>query len=143
MTFEMPQITTGFYVAIAFILLFIFVLIYVIKNNNIDTDVEYDGNNKELIIELCKKYVCNNLKCPLTANFSNINIISQDKYGRVFIDVFVDSQNSFGAMVRTNLGVVLYPYEKSYKVTDCGICKYSSFKTEDIIKRINNWNKPL
>ena len=117
MTFEMPEITIGFYIAIIFIILFIFIIIYIIKNKDNNVDISYDGTNKD--------------------------IISQDKYGRVFVDVSVDSQNGFGAMIRTNFGIVLYPHNNEYKITDCGVCKYSFYKTEDVIKRINNWNKPL
>ena len=142
MIIEMPKITTSFFVAIIFIILCICFLVYYLKNHK-DEDISYDGNNSSVIIESCKKYVCELLKCPSTAQFNKINIISQDKYGRVFVDLSVDSQNGFGAMIRTNFGIVLYPHNNEYKITDCGVCKYSFYKTEDVIKRINNWNKPL
>ena len=143
MTFEMPEITIGFYIAIIFIILFIFIIIYIIKNKDNNVDISYDGTNKDIILQLCKQYVCKYLKCPSTAQFPKIDIISQDKYGRVFVDVSVDSEDVFGAMIRTNFGIVLYPHNNEYKITDCGVCKYSFYKTEDVIKRINNWNKPL
>ena len=142
MTFEMPEITIGFFIAVIFILLCICFIMYISKNNK-NEDIAYNGNNNDIIINACKKYVCEYLKCPSTAQFPKVSILSQDKYGRVFIDVSVDSQNSFGAMIRTNFGVVLYPHNNEYKITDCGVCKYSFYKTEEVIKRINDWNKPL
>ena len=138
----MPKINIGFFIAVIFILLCICFIIYLSKNNK-NEDIVYNGNNNDIIINVCKKYVCEYLKCPSTAQFHKIDIISQDKYGRVFVDLSVDSQNGFGAMIRTNFGIVLYPHNNEYRITDCGVCKYSFYKTEDIIKRINNWNKPL
>ena len=58
MTFEMPEITIGFYIAIIFIILFIFIIIYIIKNKDNNVDISYDGTNKDIILQLCKKYVC-------------------------------------------------------------------------------------
>ena len=142
MVIEMDKINIGFFIAIIFILLCICFIIYLSKNNK-NEDIAYNGNNNDIIINVCKKYVCEYLKCPSTAQFYKINILSQDKYGRVFVDLSVDSQNGFGAMIRTNFGVVLYPDNNEYKTTDCGVCKYSFYKTEDIIKKINNWNKPI
>ena len=142
MTFEMPEITIGFFIAVIFILLCICFIMYISKNNK-NEDIAYNGNNNDIIINACKKYVCEYLKCPSTAQFPKVSILSQDKYGRVFIDVSVDSQNSFGAMIRANFGVGLYPHNNEYKITDCGVCKYSFYKTEDVIKKINDWNKPL
>ena len=46
MTFEMPEITIGFYIAIIFIILFIFIIIYIIKNKDNNVDISYDGTNK-------------------------------------------------------------------------------------------------
>ena len=142
MVIEMPKINIGFFIAVIFILLCICFIIYLSKNNK-NEDIVYNGNNNDIIINVCKKYVCEYLKCPSTAQFHKIDIISQDKYGRVFIDLSVDSQNGFGAMIRTDFGVVLYPDNNEYKTTDCGVCKYNFYKTEEVIKRINNWNKPL
>ena len=142
MVIEMAKINIGFFIAIIFILLCICFIIYLSKNNK-NEDIAYNGDNNNSIINACKKYVCEYLKCRSTAQFYKINILSQDKYGRVFIDLSVDSQNGFGAMIRTDFGVVLYPDNNEYKTTDCGVCKYSFYKTEDIIKKINNWNKPI
>ena len=142
MVIEMPKINIGFFIAVIFILLCICFIIYLSKNNK-NEDIVYNGNNNDIIINVCKKYVCEYLKCPSTAQFHKIDIISQDKYRRIFVDLSVDSQNGFGAMIRTNFGIVLYPHNNEYRITDCGVCKYSFYKTEDIIKRINNWNKPL
>ena len=143
MTIEVPTNMIGLFVAIIFIIICICYLTYLIKTKDSLKDEKYNENNTDVIINSCKKYVCEYLKCPSTAQFPKIDIISQDKYGRIFIDLSVDSQNSFGAMIRTNFGVVLYPHNNEYRITDCGVCKYSFYKTEDIIKRINNWNKPL
>ena len=142
MVIEMDKINIGFFIAIIFILLCICFIIYLSKNNK-NEDIAYNGDNNNNIINACKKYVYEYLKCPSTAKFYKINILSQDKYGRVFVDLSVDSQNGFGAMIRTNFGVVLYPDNNEYKTTDCGVCKYSFYKTEEKKKKINNWNKPI
>lgn len=133
----------GIYGLIIIIILFIFIGLYNKRKQKYKIDIPYDNRDKEKIKSACKKYVSQHLKSPSSAQFPDITIKALDNYGRVFIDVFVDSQNSFGAMLRTNFGVVLSPKDNEYYVTDCGVCKYSFYKTEDIIKQINNWNKPL
>ena len=51
----------------------------------------------------------------------------------------------FNSSYEDNIKSIILPHRllDEYKITDCGVCKYSFYKTEDVIKRINNWNKPL
>ena len=137
----------NFIIILSLIIVFVAVIVLILLYNNMDqkykTDLPYDNRDEDKIKNACMKYVSQSLKSPSSAQFPSINIKSLDKYGRVFVDISVDSQNSFGAMLRTNFGVVLYPKNNEYCVTDSGVCKYGFYKTEDTIKQINNWNKPL
>lgn len=99
--------------------------------------------NEQLVTEKCKEFVLQKLKSPASAKFDNIEIIEQDYQGRVLLDVTVDSQNSFGAMVRTDLWVVLHPYNQTYKVTPKSICQKSFINTKNVAKRVNNWDCPI
>ncbi len=71
--------------------------------------------NKELVIEKCKETVLNRLKSPVSAQFNNITIVEEDDYGKVILDVSVDSQNGFGAMIRSDFWVILFKDGENYK----------------------------
>ena len=64
MTIEMPTISIGFYIAIISIILCICFIMYLSKNNK-NKDITYNGNNNDIIISTCKKYVCEYLKIVL------------------------------------------------------------------------------
>lgn len=70
-----------------------------------------DSTNKFLAYNYAEKYVKQNLKSPTTAKFpglheknSHIKELGNNKYE---INSWVDSQNSFGAMVRTKFSCVI------------------------------------
>ena len=54
-----------------------------------------------LIKQACKDIIEKRLKSPATVNYAVMNITDEDKYGRYCLYVELDSQNSFGALVRS------------------------------------------
>ncbi len=102
-------------------------------------------NIDKLIIEACKECIKKHLKLPLTVNFNKIEIKDRDSYGRIYLYAEIDSQNSFGAMMRANLHIVLQNVNKdgSYEATNDAVSKVSFFCTEDVIKSVNKWNKKI
>ena len=97
----------------------------------------------KLIIDACKECIKKHLKSPSTVIFDKIEIKDRDDYGRIYLYAEVDSQNSFGAMMRANLHIVLQNVNEdgSYEATNDAVAKVSFFCTEDVIKTINKWNK--
>lgn len=97
----------------------------------------------DLIIEACKDCIKKHLKSPSTVNFDTIEIKDRDDYGRIYLYAEVDSQNSFGAMMRANLHIILQNVNEdgSYEATNDAVAKVSFFCTEDVIKSMNKWNK--
>ena len=104
---------------------------------------ELPKSKDELIIEACKNCIKKHLKSPSTVNFDVIEIQDRDDYGRIYLYAEVDSQNSFGAMMRANLHIVLQNVndDGSYEATNDAVGKVSFFCTEDVIKTANKWNK--
>ena len=102
-------------------------------------------NIEDPLITACKNCVIEKLKAPSTAIFPTVEIKDKDNYGRIFYYVEVDSQNSFGATIRTKLYVILQQVYKdgTYKALDNAVYKVSFINTEDVVKRLNKWNKPL
>lgn len=99
---------------------------------------------KHLIISACQDCVKKHLKSPSTANFVNIDIKEQDKYGRIYLFVELDAQNSFGALLRNQLHVVLQEVHEdgTYDAMKDSVYKVGMFNTEDVVKKLNKWNKP-
>lgn len=104
---------------------------------------ERHRNEDNLIIEACKECIKKHLKSPSTVNFDKIEIKDRDDYGRIYLHADVDAQNSFGAMMRANLHVVLQNVNEdgTYESTNDAVGKVGFFCTEDVIKKINKWNK--
>lgn len=101
-------------------------------------------NQNDLIITACKDCIEKHLKAPSTVKYITIDIKDQDNYGRIYIEVELDSQNSFGAYIRSKLRVVLQAVNRdgTYKALNEAVCQVSFFNTEDVMKRMNKWNKP-
>lgn len=100
-------------------------------------------NKDELIIEACKDCIKKHLKSPSTVNFDLVEIQDRDDYGRVYLYAEVDAQNSFGAMLRDKLRIVLQRVNEdgTYEALNEAVYKVSFFNTEDVVKSINKWNK--
>ena len=99
---------------------------------------------EDLIIAACKDCVEKHLKAPSTVNYVTIDIKEQDDYGRVYLYVELDAQNSFGALLRVKLRVILQAVNEdgTYEALNEAVFKVSFFNTEDVMKRMNKWNKP-
>lgn len=109
--------------------------------------LEQDNKPKDrddLIIDACKNCVEKHLKSPSSVNYISIDIKDQDDYGRVYLEVELDAQNAFGASIRTKLRVVLQTVNEdgTYEALNYAVYKMSIFNTEDVVKRLNKWNKP-
>lgn len=98
----------------------------------------------DLIIISCKECIEKHLKAPSTVNYVTIEIRDQDDYGRVYLYVELDAQNAFGAYIRNKLHVVLQSIndDGTYEALNEAVYKASFINTEDVVKRINRWNKP-
>lgn len=70
-----------------------------------------DFTNERLAYNLSKDYVLENLKSPKTAEFPSLfeskNHVKNLGGGRYQIDSWVDSQNSFGANIRTRFSCIM------------------------------------
>lgn len=120
-----------------------------IPNNSIFCDfcgVKIEQTNElseeDPIIKACKDFVSKNLKAPATVKYNSIEIKERDQCGRILLIVEVDSQNGFGAYVRSKFHVILQSVNKdgSYKVSKHAFNIAS--QSERVFKNQNNWNLP-
>ena len=107
--------------------------------------VEENKPRESPLIKACKDCVLKHLKAPDTAKFSTVDIKDVDSYGRMFYYVEVDSQNSYGAQLRTKLYVVLQKVNEdgTYEVLSSPVYTKNFINTEDVVKSVNKWNKPI
>lgn len=100
-------------------------------------------NKDDLILEACKDCIKKHLKSPSTVNFDKIEIKDKDDYGRIYLYAEVDAQNSFGAMLRNKLRIVLQQVndDGTYEAFNEAVYQVSFFATEDVVKSVNKWNK--
>lgn len=77
----------------------------------------FNHSNKD-VIKIAEKYVLDKLKAPATAQFGAAQDYTIKCYGNMwFVDCFVDSQNSFGAMIRTKFSMTItYSSKDNYTV---------------------------
>lgn len=79
-----------------------------------------DSGNRILAYDVCKQYVKARLIAPASAKFANQfdeSTVEEIRPGIWQINSFVDSQNSFGAMLRLNFVCTLeYSGDESYKL---------------------------
>lgn len=106
-------------------------------------DKENNFTKDDLIINACKDCVEKHLKAPSTVKYQSITIKDYDDYGRIYLSVELDSQNGFGAYVRNKLRVVLQSVndDGGYEALNESVYKESFINTEDVVKRVNKWNK--
>lgn len=97
-----------------------------------------------LIKQACKDIIEKRLKSPATVNYAVMDITDEDKYGRYCLYVELDSQNSFGALVRSKYRVVLQAVytDGTYSAFSEAVLPVSFINTEENIKKINKWNTP-
>lgn len=97
-----------------------------------------------LIKQACKDIIEKRLKSPATVNYAVMEITDEDKYGRYCLYVELDSQNSFGALVRSKYRVVLQAVytDGTYSAFSEAVLPVSFINTEENIKKINKWNTP-
>ena len=102
---------------------------------------KWDSN---AIIEAWKDCIKKHLKSPYSVNFETIKIQDRDSYGRIYLYAEIDAQNSFGAMIRTNLRIVLQSVNEdgTYEALNEAVYPVSFINTEDVVKKVNKWNKP-
>lgn len=103
-------------------------------------------SEKELTIEACKDCIKKHLKSPATVQFISVEQKGRDKYGRIYLEAEVDAQNTYGAIIRQNLRIVLQKVNKNgtYEAFEGDAVRPMSFiNTEDVVKRINRWNKDI
>lgn len=109
-----------------------------IQNEDIEPKTQDD-----IIISACKDCIIKHLKAPSTVQFPVVEIQDRDDYGRVYLYAEIDAQNSFGAMLRKKLRVVLQSVNEdgTYEALNEAVYKISFINTEDVVKRVNRWNK--
>jgi hypothetical protein len=114
-----------------FIIILVLILIvgitsYVkLSTNTVNSDGTMRANwfDKQKIIDIAKEEILKNLKSPSTAKFpSNKEIVvkvDKDDNSLYVVSMWVDSENSYGAMLRQNvlLQIILKP-DKTYKIKD-------------------------
>lgn len=103
------------------------------------------------LIRCAKTLVSEQLKSPGSATYSNETVVERDEYGRALVTLTVDSQNGFGAYLRSNFIAVIKTYNKSddtftYDSTN-GVQSYTEEFLKDTLieraKEASDWGKPL
>ena len=109
----------------------------------IQTESIVTKTQDDISISACKDCIIKHLKAPATVQFPVVEIQDRDDYGRIYLYAEIDAQNSFGAMVRNKLRVVLQSVndDGSYEALNEAVYKVSFINTEDVVKRVNRWNK--
>lgn len=97
------------------------------KCNKIGKEIKLSNNIRKELYETVKKDITNNLKTPSTAIFPKMKEwnIRVDSNNVIEVNSYVDSQNSFGAMLRTNFKQRYIPINE-----DEYLCIYKEFNNE-------------
>lgn len=108
------------------------------------------GVSDEDYIVCAKSVAYNQLKAPSTASFSDAKVVEKDDYGRALVTFTVDSENSFGAYVRTYYAIVIETYDKSseqFTYDRFGVQHWTNSSADEIYieaaKEAADWNEPL
>ena len=106
-------------------------------------EMENTNSKENMIIEACKDCIKKHLKSPSSVIFQTVEIKDEDNYGRIYLYAEVDAQNSFGAMLRNKLRIVLQQVNEdgTYQALNEAVYPISFINTEDVVKRVNKWNK--
>lgn len=78
---------------------------------------KYCPANTSTIINCAKTLISNQLKAPSTAVWGKTEKVDEDNYGRCLVYISVESQNSFGGMVKSDFLVVLQEVNTDGKFT--------------------------
>lgn len=111
---------------ILFLAIFILVVITIILTNLTDSDKKAvtEPDNIELV-SMAEVFVKKNLKAPSTADFCSVREARINKLGGNEYEVrgYVDAQNIFGAMLRSNYYVKMRhnPAQENYNLLDISI----------------------
>ncbi len=117
------------------------------KNTSYSTQSATPDYNS-LAKKAAQSLVYENIKSPLTASFSAVEIVEKDSKGRYLVTMAVDAQNSFGAYIRNYWAVVVsdiqtdghYKYSKNFGA-NCYSSKDAMSASLELVKSMNNWGK--
>ena len=93
----------GISAIILIIAAFIFIAAFVPKSEHATKEYRVDENISAFVMS--QEFVKRVLKAPSTASFPHIydeGVTVEDRYGVYVVSAFVDSQNSFSAMIRNS-----------------------------------------
>ena len=115
-----------------------------------ESDLEIAGlkskTKEEWMLESVKEKLIPQIKAPSSAKFYGIKVIEEDKYGKLYVEFFMEAQNEYGTSIRNQYAAVLY------NVSDdglCGVVGLGPQKLENwpgfrrITKRLLKFGKPL
>lgn len=137
---KLPKLKRVLYITIPIIIATIIVFIGMVKFDEATSDGFY--------IEAAKQVVSENLRSPSTAQFSDVEIVDKDEYGRAVITMTVDAQNGFGAYIRNNYAVIIYDVntsENTFRYIYPQSYSSDSFEKSVVsnLKENANWGEPL
>lgn len=96
-----PQKPKGCAFLVVFVVMLVFIVIKCVGGDSSD-DLKNEKHDKIEALVLSQECVKDNLKCPSTAEFaSGTKNVTQINDTTFDVSSYVDSQNSFGAMIRT------------------------------------------
>lgn len=116
-----------------------------------DDKDEGNTNNltyEEVVVKCAQTLVYQNIKAPATAQWVSADILEKDTEGRYLVDVVLDAENSFGALIRSSFIVALQSVEESGKFTHSPMFFMKEYSREfertqaiDYIMSMNDWNE--
>jgi ankyrin repeat protein len=137
------------YISLIIMAIFLLAAFIAFNDNTTDNTNNVQKVDEETVIGCAQTLISENLKSPGSARWVKSEVIAEDKYGRYLVDIVVDSQNSFGALLRDNFFVVLQSVSKDGKFTYLTFSpfieyypKYGKDSDMKLAKKINDWNKP-
>lgn len=112
--------------------------------------VELVVNEDDFTIRAAKDIVVQNAVSPKSIEWESVAIVEKDQYGRILVDVVLDSQNQFGAMVRSYALVVIESIDNTGEYNYSPLFGLSNYEEPglrnfgiEVAKTTNNWNKPF
>lgn len=100
------------------------------------------------VIGAAKTLVYKNIKAPATAQWVSAETIDKDNYGRHLVNVVIDAENSFGALIRTNFIVAIQSIKEDGSFTYSNMFFMKEYDTEskkeqaiEYIRNVNKWNE--